>query len=326
MKRWTQINNLPIRYKLITHFLLISMLPIFCLALLISWTVERVMEEQVNENTLQLIGKVNESFEFHINNLQNYTYMIASNEDVESFFGQTEAQETNDISYNVQSFLRTFTTVSPEVAGIMVVNNDGAFISNELYAPAVMDLTKTTWYQEAVQNNGILKVIGHPEGRRLTSIVDYTNTDVVTVVKSSVDPFTEETHGVVMMDLKLRTIAEEVQNVTLGKSGYLMVMDDNGDAIYQPSQPIIEDIPLEWLGSEQSGSFSRTINGDKMQFIYQRSPFVAWTTIAVFPAKETVFGLKEIHFYLVVFLFIMLFLGYRFLIISLTLFPSQLFN
>ncbi|GAB2572339.1 cache domain-containing sensor histidine kinase [Gracilibacillus alcaliphilus] len=309
MKRWTQINNLPIRYKLITHFLFISILPIFCLALFISWTVERVMEEQVSDNTLQLIGKVNESFEFYMNNLQSYTYMIANNENVEEFFDQTDTSKAADIRYDIQRFLRTFTTVSPEVAGIMVVNSDGAFISNELYAPDDVDLTETAWYQAAIEAEGIFSVFGRPEGRRLTSIVEYTNDDVVTVLKSVVDPFTEKTHGVIMIDLKLRVIAEEVQDITLGKNGYLMVIDEQGRNIFQPQQPIVSTVPLEWLEEQQSGSFSKTINEEKVQFIYQESPFINWTTIAVFPAEETVFGLKEINFYLVVFIFMIMLFG-----------------
>ncbi|WP_369403510.1 cache domain-containing protein [Gracilibacillus boraciitolerans] len=240
MKRWTQINNFPIRYKLIFHFLLISILPIFCLALLVSWTVERVMEEQVNDNTIQLIDKVNETFEFYISNLQNYTYMIANNDEVQQFLETSEIDPAvlSDNKYEIQRFLRDFTAVSSEVAGgIMVVNHKGDYISNELYAPSVMELTEASWYQEAVNNQGIFKIIGRPMERRLNSIVDYQNDDVVTVVRAINDPFTEEVQGVVLIDLKLRVIAETVKDVTLGKSGYLMVMDDNGNNIYQLPNP-----------------------------------------------------------------------------------------
>ncbi|MFD2654782.1 cache domain-containing sensor histidine kinase [Gracilibacillus thailandensis] len=309
MKRWIQINNIPIRYKLISHFLLISILPIFCLALLISWTVERVMEEQVNANTMQLIGKVNESFEFYISNLQSYTYMIANNEDVGKFLGQGEDAAFSDNKYDIQRYLRNFTTVSSEVAGIMVVNNKGEYVSNELYAPSTIDLTETTWYQEAVNNNGIFKIIGRPDGRRLTSIVDYTNDDVITVVRAVIDPFTEHVRGVVLIDLKRRAIAETVKDVTLGKSGYLMVIDDKGQNIYQPNQPIVSQIPFKWVSEQQSGDFSKTIKGEKIQFIYQRSPFANWVTVGVFPTEETIFGLREINFYLVMFIFIIMFFG-----------------
>lgn len=311
VKRWMQINNIPIRYKLISHFLLISIFPIFCLALLIGWTIERVIEEQVNDNTLQLIDKVNESLEFYINNLQSYSYMIANNVAVEEFLARDEWEPNalSDNKYEIQRYLRNFTTVSPEVAGIMVVNDTGDYVSNELYAPSIMPLTQESWYQEAVENNGIFKIVGRPDGRRLHSIVDYTNDDVVTVVRAVVDPFTEQVHGVILIDLKLRVIAETVKDVTLGKSGYLMVLDDTGQHIYQPNQPIVHDLPLNWMNEQQSGDFSKTINGEKIQFIYQWSPFTNWVTVGVFPAEETAYGLQEINFYLVVFIFIIMLFG-----------------
>lgn len=169
----------------------------------------------------------------------------------------------------------------------MVVNHKGDYISNELYAPSVMELTEASWYQEAVNNQGIFKIIGRPMERRLNSIVDYQNDDVVTVVRAINDPFTEEVQGVVLIDLKLRVIAETVKDVTLGKSGYLMVMDDNGNNIYQPTQPILDKVPLSWIGDELSGVFSKKIKGKQIQFIYQRSPpFANWVTVGVFPAEE----------------------------------------
>lgn len=65
-----KLNNMPIRYKLIIHFLLISILPSIGLGLLIGWTVDRIVEEQSTENTMQLIRKVNTAIESDVENLQ----------------------------------------------------------------------------------------------------------------------------------------------------------------------------------------------------------------------------------------------------------------
>ncbi|SER35276.1 two-component system, sensor histidine kinase YesM [Gracilibacillus ureilyticus] len=306
MKRWIQINNIPIRYKLISHFLLIGILPILCLGILVSLTVERVLEEQANDNTMQLIGKVNQTFEFYINNMQSITYMIASDNEVQQFLDEPEGIKNK---YEIQRFLRSFTTITSEVAGIMVINKEGEYISNELYAPSILDLTESFWYQEAVESDGIFHIIGRPDGRRLTSIVDYKNDDVVSVVRAVIDPFTNEVRGVILIDLKLRVIAETARDIRLGKSGYLMVVDNKGQNIYLPNQPIIEEVPLEWISNQPSGNFSKTINDEKIQFIYQRSPFADWTTVGVFPAEESLLELREIRFYLIVFIFLIMLFG-----------------
>ncbi|WP_407271346.1 sensor histidine kinase [Radiobacillus sp. PE A8.2] len=310
MKRWIQINNLPIRYKLISHFLIISIIPIICLGFLINWTIERVLEEQVNENTLQLISKVNETLEFYINNMQSTTYFIASNEEVQQFFNQEQSEISvdSDRKYDIQRYLRNFTTLSPEVAGILVVNNQGDYVSNEFYASPSRDLTNDSWYQEAVDNKGIFKIIGKPGTRSISSLVNYQNDEVVSVVRAVVDPFTQEVHGVILIDLKLRVIAETLVDVRLGKTGYLMVVDEQNQSIYQPDDPLIETIPKGWLEGN-AGTFSKQVNEQKLQFIFQQSPFAHWTTIGVFPAEETIFEIREIRFYLVVFVFILMLFG-----------------
>ena len=57
------INNAPIRHKLISLLLLISMLPTIGLGILSGWAVENIIEKQVIDQTLQLIGEVNKTAE-----------------------------------------------------------------------------------------------------------------------------------------------------------------------------------------------------------------------------------------------------------------------
>ncbi|MEC1520576.1 sensor histidine kinase [Neobacillus niacini] len=311
MKNLIQINNLPIRYKLISHFLIISIIPIICLGLLINWTVERIVEEQVNKDTLQLISKVDEALEFYLNNMQRVTYFISYNESMQDFFHndsqQTGQNKTNE--YEIQRYLRNFTTLLPEVAGVLVVNSSGEYVSNELYAPSTKDLTEESWYKEAVENKGIFKIIGQPKDRHISSLVNYKNDEVVSAVRAVIDPISQEVVGVILIDLKVRTVAETLVDVRLGKTGYLTVVDEQNRPIYQPKDPLVDTIPNEWLEGKKSGAFSKEVDSQKLQFIYQKSPYSNWTIIGVFPTEETIYEISEIQFYLVVFVFIILLFG-----------------
>ncbi len=310
MKHWLQINDLPIRYKLISHFLIISIIPIICLGFLINGIVERVIERQVSDNTLQLIGEVNKSIEFYINNIQSITYLIGFNEEVQYFLERdVEGEPNTSNEYQIQRFLRDFTTLSPEVAGIMVINSKGDYISNEYYAPSTQDLTEESWYKEAIENKGIFKIIGQPTGRSLSSLVNYQNDEVVSVVRAVVDPYTQDVLGVIMIDLKLRVIAETLVDVRLGKTGYLMVIDELGKEIYQQDDSLIKTIPRDWIEGKNSGTLSKEVDGQRLQLIYQKSPFTNWTTVGVFPLEETIFELREIRFYLIGFIFLLMVFG-----------------
>ncbi|MGO4540791.1 cache domain-containing sensor histidine kinase [Paenibacillus sp. 2TAB19] len=296
--KFFQMNNLPIRYKLIIMFLLISILPSIGLGLLIDYTVERIIGRQVNENTIQLIGKVNRSLEFYVSNMQNMTYLIAFDPGIKRFLEQQAADE-----YAMRKFLQGYTTLYSEIAGIMVVNAKGEYISNELYARSEKPLTEESWYKAASTDKGIFKIVGKPSGRNITSHASYTEDEVISVARAILNPDTQQVEGVVLIDLKLRVIAEAVKDVRLGKTGYLLVIDKDGSHIYSPTKPIIRDIPKEWALEGNVGSFAKTVQGEELQFIYRKSTFTDWTTVGVFSTKESALEVQEIRFYVISFVF-----------------------
>ncbi|GGJ58076.1 two-component system sensor histidine kinase YesM [Anoxybacillus voinovskiensis] len=311
MTQYFQLNNLPIRYKLVSLLLLIMILPSLGLGVLTSWAVDRTMDRQINQNTLQVINQVNRTLEFYLSNMQNITYLAAFNPEVKKFLAGNEKMqgigETSD-EYRIRQFLRGITTLYPEVAGILLVNYKGEYISNEMYARSTKSLTDETWYKEAVQNKGIFKIIGHPHQRNVTTHTNYKNSEVVSAVRAILNPETQEVEGVVLVDLKLRVIAEATKNVRLGKWGYLMVIDHRGENIYSPARSLIGQIRTVWF-KKDSGTFSHNIHGQYLQFIYQRSPFTNWTTIGVFSNQESALEIKEIRFYVTCFVFFVCFVG-----------------
>jgi two-component system, sensor histidine kinase YesM len=298
-----EINDFPIRYKIITLLLLISILPSIVLSSLVSFAGDKIIEKQASKHTLQLIGQANKSLEAYVDNMQDISYLISFNPETIRFLHSGENQDPNS-SYQINQFLQGFTTVNPEIAGILVVNNDGKYSSNELYARNITPLTNEGWYSEAVENKGIFKVIGHPEDRILKTHVNYTNSEIVSGVRAILDSETQKVIGVVLIDLKLRVISEIIEDVTLGKSGYLMVIDNEGQVIYSPPDSLIDQINPSWFKDGKSNSFSKKINGVNMQFIYRSSPFTNWTTIGVFPTNESVPEVKKINFYVISFLYL----------------------
>ncbi|MEX1029723.1 MAG: sensor histidine kinase [Paenibacillaceae bacterium] len=306
-----EMNNVPIRYKLIIHFMIISILPSICLGILISWAVNNVISKQVNANTLQLIGNANKSLESYVSEIQNITYLISFNSEVKDFLYQEQPQSKIDPNqtYDIQKFLQGFTTLHSEVAGILVLNSNNQYISNEMYARTSKNLTEEQWYKEAESSKGIFKLIGHTSGRNITTHYNYKDDEVISVVRAILDPDTQITKGVILIDLKLRVVAETIKDVRLGKSGFLMVIDSQGKSIYTPASPLVDGIQKQWFADQMSGDFSREIDGQRLEFIYRKSSFTNWTTVGVFSTDEAVSEVQEIRFYLISFIFLVTFLG-----------------
>ncbi len=300
------INNMPIRYKLISLLLLISMLPTIGLGILSAWAVESIFEKQMIDHTLQLIGEVNKTTEVYVSHMQNLTYLISTNEEMEAFFDHQKGDGEAD--YKRRKFLQGLTSLYSEAAGILVVNDEGEMITNEMYKRTETDLTKESWYQAAVKNEGIFKMIGKPVNRNVRSHVNYREDEVVSAVRAVIDPETQHVKGVVLIDLKLRVLAEATKNIRLGKTGYLLIMDENGGNIYSPEASKLF-LPKQWFQHQSSGHFSKRIKGEDYQLIYETSAFTNWTTVGVFKKSEPVFEVKEIHLYVLLFLLAAGFLG-----------------
>lgn len=331
ISRWLRFGDLPLRYKLVILFLMVGILPSIALGVLVNWTVNRIVDQQVTSNTIQLIGKVNQTLDNDMENLQNITYLIGFDPRTERFLqgdiqGDKPAagadvpsgtyrpqtspvKQDNEENYEIKRYLQGFTTLYPEIASILLVNREGAYISNEMYARSPANLTEEEWYREAVLNEGIFTVLGHPADRNVTTHVHYANEELVSVVRSFVDPDTREVTGAVLIDLKLRAVARAVRDVTLGKSGYLMVAEAGGSSIYTPEDSIIPSIPPSWFPEEESGALIREVNGERLQLIYGTSSFTGWRTIGVFPTSESVYEVREIRFYMICFLFIVCLFG-----------------
>ena len=321
-RRLLKLGDQPLRYQLITLFLLFSIIPSIGLGLLVNWTVNRIVERQVTANTLQLIGKVNQTLDSDMENLQNITYLIGFDERIQRFLnrelpgdggiqlgGGQPLKDSSGQLYNVKQFLQGFTTLYPEIAAILVANRDGDYISNEMYARSSGSLTQESWYKDAVSQDGLFTVLGTPDQRIITSHTQYRPDELVTVARSLIDPDTGEAAGVVMIDLKLRTISRSVRDVTLGKNGYLMVMEKNGGNVYIPDHSYVNSIPEEWFEGKDSGSFTKEVDGQTLQFIFGVSSFTGWRTVGVFPSKDSPQEVKEIRFYMVSFLFLVCLFG-----------------
>ncbi|PDO10488.1 MAG: histidine kinase [Candidatus Reconcilbacillus cellulovorans] len=310
MKR-IRFDNLPIRYKLITLFLLIGIVPSLGLALLVDWTVHRVVERQANDYAMQVIGKVSQSFEFYMNNIQNLTYLIAFNPTVRRFLAD-ERPQREPVSadyYEMRRFLQEFASLYPEVAGILVADARGNYVSNDMYARTPRPLTEESWFRAAVAAGGIFQILGRPSERNVTTLVPYTDRERISAVRAVIDPDTQQTLGVILVDMKLRVVSETARTVRLGKSGFLTVIDERGEIVYAPAQTPFDRLPRDWFGPANSGVVTRQAAGQEWLLIYRTSPFTGWTTVGVFPKREPVEGAREIRFSVVTFVFLVCLLG-----------------
>lgn len=288
-----------IRFKLLVYFLSLILLPILTIGLISDIIYTSSIERETNLHAQEIIEQIQKNVEFYIHDMDHIEHYISQDPSMTAFLQTGNTLEPNRVSIEteVRRLLRTYTEVHPEIAGIVVVNDSDLYISNEQYRISRDPLTREDWYQRAIASKGELLLISRPIGRNLTSGNQVNAEEVLSVVKAIQNPATQKFVGVISIDFKLDTIEKMIQKITLGKTGFVYMMDAAGDVVYSPDNPVVYRINAEWLGESSNRQFTQTINHNQYQIIYTKSDFTKWKIIGVFSFKETFKEASRIRLY-----------------------------
>jgi methyl-accepting chemotaxis protein len=99
--------------------------------------------------------------------------------------------------------------------------------------------------------------------------------------------------GVLGMDISLDGFAKTIQQVRFGETGYLMVVEDSGTVLVDPSNPAHNFKALKDLGDGYSdlagfdgGTHSIVIDGKSFDSVIYTSPQLGWKYIGLIPHAE----------------------------------------
>ncbi|WP_346354337.1 sensor histidine kinase [Azotosporobacter soli] len=282
-------RNKAIGFKLQLYFFILTMLPIITLGILGNLIYSNAVEEQANIHTVQMTEQVMRNVELHIRDMENIASYINSDAQVLAFFKEEEKTPGSLEAY-ICADLSRYSRVHPEIAGILLVNAKGDYISNEMVRIARDPLVNESWYKKAMERPEQLHLFSKPIGRNIKTIRNYSANDVVSIAKAVLDPQDGKRLGVILIDLKLDMIKSVIESITLGKSGFLYIMDDQGGIVYAPVNPVVYRVKPEWLSGKEK-SVEKTIQDNKYQIIYKASDYTKWKTVGVFSVNE---NLKEI--------------------------------
>ncbi|MCE5286156.1 MAG: sensor histidine kinase [Pelosinus sp.] len=274
-----------IRFKLLIYFNLLIIFPIFTLGLIGNIIYSTSMEKQTNNHTVQMIEQVKHNVEFHISDMENIIYYLAQDPSIADFMSTAaDSADRQAVEAKVRKEVSAFERIHPEIAGILVANEQDLYISNAMHKLSRDSLTTEMWYREAAAAPADIHLLSKPLGRNLA--IGYSADDVVSVVKALNDPVTGQCKGVILIDLRLDIIKKITEDIKLGKNGFIYITDANGGIVYAPVNPIVYRIKAEGLDDALS-SVIKKIGQARYQIIYEQSKYTKWKTIGVFSVEET---------------------------------------
>ncbi len=289
-----RFQNMSIRNKILLCFLCVLVLGFVTLGLLYNMVFSNSMTDITNDTTLVIIEQANSGVETHLDNIQNVIGILSADENIREFCKADQmVAGTTDFSMtriNICNTLASFKETFSEIIGIAIISTDDNFISNEMYKGNGESLVAEEWYKECVVGPD-MRLLVKPTSRNLVYYDSVSVDDIICVAKPILDERGNAV-GLMIVDMLRDIIGDILENVVLGKEGFVLIVDDSENLIYSPVNPVVPRIRSEWFSGE-SGIFEKNINGENYRFIYESSDAYGWKVVGVFSLAETMQQVTE---------------------------------
>ncbi|WP_422917462.1 methyl-accepting chemotaxis protein [Metapseudomonas sp. CR3202] len=285
---------MTIRHKLGWAFSLVAVLPAALIALLVILNVRNEAQDEFIASSSREMRQVENSMQLFFQSISQTADFLASYPLLQNADGNLKKYTGEDPSLiplgdqdkQIFELFESIATSHPDYAYIYLATSDGATVP----WPASSDLKnydprKRPWYQAAMA----------AKGKTTRSPAYYwaqDNVALVGVTRSYANRLGEE-GGAITIDVSLKQLTETVKQIKLGESGYVMLVEDTGTVLVDPSQPAHNFKKLAELGGEYTplatakpGLTEIVLRGDRYLVNVWHSDAFGWTFIGLVPESE----------------------------------------
>jgi len=291
--------------KLILYFFIVILAVTITITTLGNLLYKNSINHSQNENTNQIIKQINNNMESYVNNTENIINYMSSDPRILKFFSDNKL-ENNNIENDAYKPIYNFIKFNPEIAGIMIVNTNGGYISDVMNKVSRDSLTYEDWYLKSYNEPEKIHLFTKPIGRNIDNVFRYSADEVFSMSKAVVDYNTKEIQGVILIDIKLNAIKSIIENSKPGTAGFIYIIDGNKNIVYTPVNNIVYRINNDWIENINNKIIIKNIKGENYQLTKVSSKYTGWETIGVFPESEGLRVIQYIRYYSLIIGFIAL--------------------
>nr|WP_242838570.1 sensor histidine kinase [Clostridium saccharoperbutylacetonicum] len=288
--------NRSISSKLIFYFFGVILIVTMMITILGNLSYRNSINFSQNENTNQIIKQINYNIESYVNNTENIMNYMSTDPRILKFLSDNKLKNDN-LEDEAYKSIYSFVKFNPKIAGIMVVNNNGGYISDVMNKVSRQSLINEEWYLKAYNEPDKIHLFTKPTGRNIDNIFRYSADEVFSVSKAVVDSSSKKINGVILIDVKLDVIKDIIENSKPGTAGFIYIMDSNKEIVYTPVNNVVYRIKNEWIDKINNEIIIKNINGENYQLTKIKSEYTGWETIGVFPESESLRVIEDIKYY-----------------------------
>ena len=291
-------KRFSIRYKLILLFTIFITTLVFTISGIIGFQVKKSDKERFRKNMQQNIKLIEYDIHMFFDNTKYMLDALAhnsavrnANDSFNNYVSKTTTSDTTTIEKTpaeaaVFNLFRNIHKSYPYYMCVFMGTKWGGYVSTcDTALSGGYDPRKRSWYEAASKT---------PGSPIITEAYRSTAGDTVVCLSQSVFSFQNEHIGNVSIEVTLKTLAEMLQNLSIGKTGYIMLVQDDGTILADPKNESFNfkkmeavDIPaFADLASLASGSLTLKMNEKDWLAEIHTIEGLNWKLIAFMQKKE----------------------------------------
>lgn len=287
-----------LKAQLLVYMVILMAAMLLTTVIVSSYLNARALDEQANNYTSQMLAQIQSNIERIVSTGKNIVRYLSEDESVLGFLRLEGFYSPGRIELETKArdAMRVYVHNNPDlIGGMLIVSQSGLYASGELYRTSRNPLAEEGWYCEAAAAGGRCLLISKPIGRNLQNYRGYGSMDIVSFVQAVYDPVGGALLGVICMDLQLKVIEDYIRNITLGKDGYVFVIDADEEIVYAPINDTVYRIKSSWLQEDEPPVHS--IGGRRYQLMSVHSELTDWRIVGVFNTDTMVEPVQRIYSY-----------------------------
>ncbi len=271
-----------IQNSLIRAFVAVIVFTIILLGALSWYSLQKILLNNAEATTMQLVSQLNRIIESYIGYMDDIALMAANNDDVRAFM-KAPANDSPLLRARIRSSFDAIRSVRKDIDSVFLITRDGRAIAATQRGGLNPSVALPQRFAELAA--GVVPGRASVSSAHVENLVDDRYPWVISLVRGMRADPEGSTVGVIQVDLNYDIIAGLCRNIQLGSSGYVFILNRNGEIVYHPRQQLIYgNLKTERIGAIlalHEGNLDAVVDGRGILYTAVSSQETGWTVVAV---------------------------------------------
>lgn len=259
-----------IQFIITISFTLITVFAMIFVGIVIYNKFSNLLENNATLSTKQLVNQVNSNIEYYLKSTKEVSNLLEKNIYLNENIPNNKLKDQMNVIQNIRE----------DIASVAVFSDKGELIieSPSLALKDKVDIVNQDWFKSAINKSDNIKF-------SLPHVQNLFNGKHDWVVSLSRGIYyyrgTKRVRGVLLVDMNYSTIGQLCQNISIGKRGYIYIVDSDNNIIYHPQQQLINIGLKSEKREDYLGSYVEDSDEGKKLVTIKTVNYTNWKVVAV---------------------------------------------